>query len=212
MKKINATPAAMDNVINTVTSNLTKSKKSGKPVQSESVAVTRQSSKERFIAYVCTKEEIGLNKFFKLFEDFKLDDPSGFKDYLYARKMDINVNYTYKWFSLNCPAIKDVSGKKKFARWVKVTDKNPKSENPEYNRISLTGVEYTLKPYNCFKASYEQYEAMLNHVVREMRRREKESEAAQKANEKSANKDELIKAKKAEIARMQAQLLKLETA
>lgn len=212
MKKINATPATMDNVINTVTNDLIKSKKSGKSVQSESVAVTRRSSKERFIAYVCTKEEIGLNKFFKLFENFKNEDPNGFRDYLYARKMDTNVNYTYKWFSLNCPAIKDESGKKQFAKWVKVTEKNPKSENPEYNRTSLTGVEYTLKPYNCFRANYEQYEAMLNHVVSNIKRIERESAAVRKANEKSANRDELIKAKKAEIARMQAQLLKLETA
>lgn len=210
MKKI-TTSATTNNVIDIVTNNLTKSKKRAKSVQSEHVDVTRKSSKDRFIAYVCSQEEIGLNKFFKLLEGFKNDDPTGYKDYLYARKMDVNVNYTYKWFSLNCPAIKDKNGKKQYAKWVKVTEKNPKSENPEYNRTSLTGVEYTLKPYNCFKANYEQYEAMLNHVVSNIKRLDKERAAVRKADEKSANKSEQIKATKAEIAKMQARLLKLET-
>lgn len=199
----------MDKVINVVSNNIVKSPQSGKSVQSETIAVTRKSSRERFIAFVCAKEKIGLNKFFKLFEEFKNEDPCGFKDYLLARKMDANVDYTYKWFSLNCPSITDENGKKHFAKWVKVSEKNPKSEKVEYNRTTATGVEYTLKVYNCFKANYEQYEAMLNHVVSNVKRIRRETESLRKAPKK---RNELIKSKMEEVARLQAQLQKLRTA
>lgn len=212
MKKINATPSVTEQIINTVSNNAVKCKTKGKVNQSANASVTRRDSKDLFIAFIRNKEEIGLNKFFKLFEAFKNDDPNGFKDYLFARKMDINVDYTYKWFAANCPSIADVDGKKSFAKWVKVTDKHPKSDNPEYNRVSATGVQYTLQPYNCFRASYEQYEVMLNHVVSNIKRVQKEQAAVRKAKENEARKEDLIKRKKERIARAQAQLLKLENA
>lgn len=210
MKKINGTNEAVENVMNVVSNEIVKSGKSGVSLQSEAVKPSRKDSRSRFIAFIRNREEIGLNKFFKLFEAFRSDDKDGYTDYLISRNMDIHVEYTFKWFSENCPFVVDANGKKEFAKWRKVSGRYPESDTPEYNREMKTGVKYTLVPYRCYRANWEQYESMLNDVVANMKRIKREAEAAKKAAEAEANKAKAEKTKSDRIAKLEAELKKLK--
>lgn len=212
MKKINATSQANEAIVNQVTNEITKAKKSGKSEQSEAVKVTRKDTRNRFISFVVNKEEIGLNKFFKLFEAFKKEDLDGFKDYLFARNMDTKIDYSFNWFKENCPSIVDANGKPQFAKWTKVSEKYSVSKNEAYNRISEKGVMYTLVAYNCYKANWEQYEAMLNHVIANIKRLQREKDAEKKRKENEANKVKTIEDKKKQIEKLQQAIKKLEAA
>lgn len=212
MKKINGTNEAIENVMNAVSNEIAKSGKSGKSLQSEAIKPSRKDSRSRFIAFIRNREEIGLNKFFKLFEAFKAEDKDGYTDYLISRNMDIHADYSFKWFSENCPSMLGADGKKTFAKWRKVSERYPESDTPEYNRESKTGVRYTLVPYNCYRANWEQYETMLNDVVANIKRLKREAEAEKKAAEAEANKAKAEKTKNDRIAKLEAELKKLKAA
>lgn len=212
MKKINATSQANEAIMNQVTNEITKGKKSGKSEQSEAIKPTRKDTKNRFIAFVVNKEEIGLNKFFKLFEAFKKEDLDGFKDYLFARNMDTKVDYSFKWFKENCPFVLDEQGNKQFAKWTKVTEKHPLNENEAYNRITEKGACYTLIPYNCYKANWEQYEQMLNHVIANIKRLKREEETEKKRKENEANKLKVLEGKEKQLKKLEEAIKKLKAA
>lgn len=158
-------------------------------------------TKNVFISFIRNKEEIGLNKFFKLLQGFKEENPNGYKEFLFSANLDLNTEYTFKWFSENCPYM-EINGKKEFAKWVKVTDKNPLNKNSEYNRITEKGINQTLKPYLCIKANYEQFLSMFMDVIREIKRKKRIQEIEK-------NKDKIINDKKQAILKLQKDLEKL---
>lgn len=168
-------------------------------------------TKGAFIAFIRNKEEIGLNKFFKLLQGFKEENPNGYADFLASANLDFATEYTFKWFSTNCPTM-EINGKKEFAKWVKVTDKTPLNENTDYNRETEKGAMQTLKPYYCVRANYEQYLSMFMDVIREIKRIKRLKEKAQKEAEKQANAEKQAKAKLDKIAKLQAELAKLQCA
>ena len=158
-------------------------------------------TKNLFISFIRNKEEIGLNKFFKLLQGFKEENPNGYKEFLFSANLDLNTEYTFKWFSENCPFM-EINGKKEFAKWVKVTDKNPLNKNSEYNRVTEKGINQTLKPYLCIKANYEQFLSMFMDVTREIKRKKRIQEIEK-------NKDKIINDKKQAILKLQKDLEKL---
>lgn len=158
-------------------------------------------TKNVFISFIRNKEEIGLNKFFKLLQGFKEENPNGYKEFLFSANLDLNTEYTFKWFSENCPYM-EINGKKEFAKWVKVTDKNPLNKNSEYNRVTEKGINQTLKPYLCIKANYEQFLSMFMDVIREIKRKKRIQEIEK-------NKDKIINDKKQAILKLQKDLEKL---
>ena len=166
-------------------------------------------TKSAFISFIRNKEEIGLNKFFKLLQGFKEENPNGYADFLASANLDFATEYTFKWFSANCPTM-EINGKKEFAKWVKVTEKYPLNENEEYNRVTEKGVSQTLKPYFCVRANYEQYLSMFMDVIREMKRKKRIAEKEAKEKEKEANAEKQVKAKADRIAKLQAELAKLQ--
>ena len=152
-------------------------------------------TKSAFISFIRNKEEIGLNKFFKLLQGFKEENPNGYADFLASANLDFNTDYSFKWFSANCPTM-EINGKKEFAKWTKVSEKYPLNENADYNRETEKGTFQTLKPYFCVRANYEQYLSMFMDVIREIKRKKRLQEKAQKEAEK--------------IAKLQAELAKLQ--
>ena len=58
MKKINATSQANEAIMNQVTNEITKGKKSGKSEQSEAIKPTRKDTKNRFIAFVVIRKKL----------------------------------------------------------------------------------------------------------------------------------------------------------
>lgn len=192
-------------------SNDTKGFKPANSVTSQAMKPKFSEAKSRFITFVVKREEIGLSKFFKMFAEFKAADIKGYEDFLAAKNLDFNTDYSFKWFTTNCPTM-EIAGRKEFAKWVKVSEKNPANENEAYNRTTAKGTQYTLKPYLCTKANWESYLSMFTDVINEVKRLQREKAAASKAKEKAANAEKAIKAKTEKIAALKAQLAKLEAA
>lgn len=207
------------NVVNAsveVMQSVTESKqtKGFKPANSENATIVKPSikdTKNAFIAFIRTKEEIGLNKFFKLFEAFKKDSPKAYGEFLAANNLDFSLDYSFKWFAANCPSM-EINGKKEFAKWVKVTENTPANEKEEYNRFTEKGVQQTLKAYCCTRANYEQYLSMFMDVIREIKRTKRLAEKARKESEKLANAEKLAKAKAERIEKLKIELAKLQAA
>lgn len=207
------------NVVNAsveVMQSVTESKqtKGFKPANSGNATMLKPSvkdTKKAFIAFIRTKEEIGLNKFFKLFEGFKKDSPKAYGEFLAANNLDFSLDYSFKWFATNCPSM-EIDGKKEFSKWVKVTDKTPANENGAYNRFSESGIQQTLKPYYCIRANYEQYLSMFMDVIREIKRAKRLAEKARKEGEKLANAEKLAKAKAEKLEKLKMELAKLQAA
>ena len=196
--KVNASVETME-VINE--SKQTKGFKVANAQTSQMQKPKLSETKSAFISFIRNKEEIGLNKFFKLLQGFKEENPNGYKDFLFSANLDLNTDYSFKWFSVNCPFM-EIDGKKEFAKWVKVTEKNTLNKNESYNRETEKGTKQTLKPYFCVRANYEQYLSMFMDVIREIKRKKRIAE-------KEANKDKTIKEKKEAIAKLQKELDKL---
>lgn len=184
--------------------NESKQTKGFKSVNSQNSQILKpklSEAKSLFISFIRNKEEIGLNKFFKLLKGFKEEDLDGYKDFIFGANLDLNTEYTFKWFSENCPFM-EINGKKEFAKWVKVTEKNPLNKNKQYNRETEKGIQQTLKPYYCVRANYEQYLSMFMDVIREIKR-------AKRLLEIEKNKDKIIKDKQNTILKLQKELEKL---
>ena len=197
MKKVNTT-IEIANTINE--SKNTKGFKVSNSNNANAIKPKASETKQTFISYVRNKEEITLNKFFKLFNEFKNETPNLYADFLASYNLDFNTEYTFKWFSSLCPSVQ-VDGKNEFAKWVKVTEKNPKNENELYNR-EINGILQTLKPYKCIRANYEQYLAMFMDVIREQNRIKRAKEKAKKEQEKADNKALQIEKLQKELAKL----------
>lgn len=196
--KVNASVETMQSI------NESKQTKGFKVANSQTSQMQKpklSETKSAFISFIRNKEEIGLNKFFKLLQGFKEENSSAYADFLASANLDFATEYSFKWFSANCPTM-EINGKKEFAKWVKVTDKYPKNEKEEYNRETEKGVQQTLKPYFCVRANYEQYLSMFMDVIREIKRKKRASEIEK-------NKDKMIKEKKAAIEKLQKELDKM---
>lgn len=207
-KKVNATVETIENVI---VANETKGFKPSNSNNVTKVIPTVTETKNRLIAFIRNKEEIGLNKFFKLLDAFKKDDKDGYTDFLIAQRLPLNEDYSFKWFTENCPSM-EIDGKKEFAKWVKVTDSTPANENEEYNRLTEKGILQTLKPYYCYKANYEQYLSMFCNVIAEKKRKLRIAEKERKEKEKLANAEKAAKEKEEKIAKLKKELEKLQAA
>lgn len=177
----------VENVANQVANAKGVTTQSAKPAPAETAnesKPTRKDTRGAFLQFIVSREEIGLNKFFKLFAAFKSENPAAYGEFLAARNLDFATDYSFAWFKANCPSIEE-NGKQEFARWRKVTDKQPANENPAYNRVSEKGVMYTLVAYHCTRANWGQYESMFNDVLREIARLKREKEKARKEKEKA---------------------------
>ena len=202
----------VENVVNKVNNAQGVTTESAKPAPAISASETKPTRKETrgaFMQFIVSREEIGINKFFKLFAAFKAENPAGYGEFLAARNLDFSVDYSFAWFAKNCPAIEE-NGKKEFAYWKKVTDNQPASENPAYNRETEKGVRYTLVAYHCTRANWEQYEKMFNDVLREVARVKREKERARKQAEKAETAQKLAEKKTARIEALQKELAKLQ--
>ena len=197
MKKVNVT-TEIANVMNECKS--TKGFKIANAENANAIKPKASETKQAFISYVRNKEEITLNKFFKLFNEFKNETPNLYADFLVAYNLDFSVEYSFKWFSNLCPSV-EIDGKNEFSKWVKVTEKNPQNENVNYNR-TVNGVLQTLIPYKCHKANYEQFLSMFIDVIREQKRIKRQLEKEKKAKEK-------IESRNAQIEKLQKELAKL---
>lgn len=162
----------------------TKGAKVSNSVTSMSVAPTKKETKANFISYLVSKEEISVSKFFRLFNEFKVDEPLKYAEYISAYKLNLKVDYTFDWFKANCPTI-NVNGKETFAYWKKVSESTPANEKAEYNRITEKGVTYTLVPYVTLKADYTQFLSMFLAVVANVNRLQREKEQAEKKAQKA---------------------------
>ena len=156
---------------------------------------TRKQTKETFVSYICSKEEISISKFFRLFQSFKADSPKHYTEFCTAYGLSIETDYSFEWFVANCP--KDENGK--FAKWVKVNENHKANEKAEFNRMTEKGVQYTLVAYVCLRANYEQFMQMFLGVISEIKRLKREAEAekrkaekAQKEAEKAAKQKERL--------------------
>lgn len=196
--KVNASIETME-AINE--SKQTKGFKGANSQTSQTQKPKLSETKSAFISFIRNKEEIGLNKFFKLLQGFKEENRDAYSDFLASANLDFATEYTFKWFSANCPTM-EINGKKEFAKWVKVNEKNPLNDNADYNRETEKGTMQTLKPYYCVRANYEQYLSMFMDVIREIKRKKR-------ITEKEANKAKTIKDTKDAIAKLQKELEKL---
>lgn len=202
----------VENVANKVNNAQGVTTTSAKPAPAENAnekQPTRKETRGAFLQFIVSREEIGLNKFFKLFAAFKAENPAGYGEFLAARNLDFSQDYDFAWFAKNCPAVEE-NGKKEFARWRKVTDKQPASANPAYNRTTEKGVIYTLVPYHCTRANWEQYDSMFNDVLREIARVKREKERARKEKEKAETAAKLAKKKVARIEELKKEIAKLQ--
>lgn len=183
MKKVNANV----NVIESV--NASKKTKGYKVANAENANAsipTRKETKATFISYICSKEEISISKFFRLFQSFKGENPLHYSEFCNAHGLNVSENYSFEWFVVNCP--KDENGK--FARWTKVNENHKANEKAEFNRTTEKGVQYTLIPYVCLRANYEQFMQMFLGVISEIKRLKREKEAAKRKEEKAAKEAE----------------------
>lgn len=202
----------VENVANKVNNAQGVTTTSAKPAPAENAnekQPTRKETRGAFLQFIVSREEIGLNKFFKLFSAFKAENPAGYGEFLAARNLDFSQDYDFAWFAKNCPFVEE-NGKKEFARWRKVTDKQPASENPAYNRTTEKGVHYTLVAYNCTRANWEQYEKMFNDVLREIARVKREKAKAENEKKKAETARLLAEKKTAKIEALQKGLAKLK--
>lgn len=202
----------VENVANKVNNAKGITTQSAKPAPAATANESKPSYKETrgaFIQFIVSREEIGLNKFFKLFAAFKSENPAAYGEFLAARNLDFATDYTFAWFKANCPSVEE-NGKQEFARWRKVTEKQPANENPAYNRVSEKGVMYTLVAYHCTRANWEQYETMFNDVLREIARLKREKEKARKEQEKAETAVKLAENKQAQIKALREKLAALE--
>lgn len=183
MKKVNANV----NVIESVkTAKISKGCKVVNAENANNISPTRKQTKEIFISYICSKEEISISKFFRLFQTFKTDNPIQYSEFCTAYGLSVEIDYSFEWFVANCP--KDGNGK--FAKWVKVNENHKANEKAEFNRTTEKGVQYTLVPYVCLRANYEQFMLMFLGVVSEIKRLKREKEAAKRKEEKAAKEAE----------------------
>lgn len=183
----------------------TKGAKVSNCMTSMSVPPTKKETKANFISYLVSKEEISVSKFFRLFNDFKVEEPLKYAEYISAYKLNLKVDYTFEWFKVNCPTI-NVNGKETFAYWKKVSESTPANEKAEYNRISEKGVTYTLVPYVTLKADYTQFLTMFLAVVSNVNRLQREAEQEKRKAEQERAKADKEK-KQAEKAIQQAETI-----
>ena len=202
----------VENVANQVANRGNVTTKGDKPAPAQTandMKPTRKDTKGAFMSFIIQREEIGLSKFFKLFEDFKKENPASYAEFLAARNLDFETDYCFTWFKRHCPAI-EVNGKNEFAYWRKVSDNVPANENPAYNRVTEKGVQYTLVAYHCTRANWEQYESMFNDVLREMARLKREKAKAESEKKKAETAQKLAEKKTARIEALQKELVKLQ--
>ena len=202
----------VENVANQVANAQGVTTKSAKPAPAETAnekQPTRKDTRGAFMQFIVSREEIGLNKFFKLFSAFKAENPAAYGEFLAARNLDFNTDYSFAWFKANCPSVEE-NGKQEFARWRKVTEKQPANENPAYNRVTEKGVQYTLVAYRCTRANWEQYESMFNDVLREIARLKREKAKAESEKKKAETAQKLAEKKTARIEALQKELAKLQ--
>lgn len=148
------------------------------------VQPTKKETKQTFISYIVSKEEISVSKFFRLLNNWKTDDKNGYNDFCTAYNLAVNETYDFNWFVANCP--KDENGN--FAKWIKVSEKVKANENEKFNRKTEKGVIYTLVAYQSLKADYMQFMTMFLGVISNIKRLEREKAAAKRAAEKAAAK------------------------
>ena len=163
----------------------------GKAVTSQTNAPTRKETKLDFISYIHGKEQISVSKIFRLLNDFKAEYKQRYSDYCSAHNLNVSFDYSFSWFSANCP--KDENGM--FAKWVKVSEKVSKNSDDTYNRVTEKGVVYTLVAFDTSKANYEQFLPIFLSVVSELKRIEREKAKAEKAKAKAE--EAKVKAEKA---------------
>ncbi len=202
----------VENVANVVASLGNVTTKGDKPAPAGSANETKATRKETrgvFMQFIISKEEISINKFFKLFTAFKEENPAAYGEFLAARNLDFSADYSFVWFAANCPAV-EVDGKKTFAYWKRVTDNQPANDNPAFNRVTKKGVQYTLVPYNCHRANWEQFEKMFNDVLREISRKKREKAKADFEKKKAETVRLLAEKKAAKIEALQKELTKLQ--
>ena len=145
MKKANVKANVAESV------NAAKANKGFKVANSENATdliPTKKQTKETFISYICSKEEISISKFFRLFQSFKADSPKHYIEFCNAYGLSVETEYSFEWFVTNCP--KDENGK--FAKWVKVNENHKANEKSEFNRTTEKGVQYTLVAYSCLRS------------------------------------------------------------
>lgn len=202
----------VEQVANQVSNRGNVTTKGYKPAPAESANDLKPSRKETrgdFLKFIISKEEISINKFFKLFAQFKEENPAGYADFLAARNLDFATDYSFAWFKKFCPSIEE-NGKPAFAYWRKVSDNVPANDNPAYNRVTEKGVHYTLVAYNCTRANWEQYEKMFNDVLREIARVKREKAKAENEKKKAETARLLAEKKTAKIEALQKELAKLQ--
>ena len=188
-KKVNVSVNVAESINESVK---TKGAKISNCVTSQTLAPTRKETKLDFISFMVGKEEISVSKFFKLFNEFRIEFPQRYSNYVSAHNLNLNKVYDFKWFVSNCP--KDENGN--FAKWVKVSEKVVKSDNDDFNRTTEKGIIYTLVAFNTSKASYEQFLPIFLSVVSEMKRIEREKAKAEREKEKAEKAKEKEKAAK----------------
>lgn len=146
------------------------------------VQPTKKDTKQTFVSYIVSKEQISVSKFFRLLQNWKSEDVNGYNDFCTAYNLNQNEIYSFDWFVANCP--KDENGN--FAKWVKVSEKVVANKDESYNRKTEKGVIYTLVAYQSLKADYLQFMQMFLNVVSNVKRLQREKVAAEKAAEKAA--------------------------
>lgn len=177
MKKVNVNAAVAESM---KASNKTKCSKVANSNNSMKVQPTRKETKQTFVSYIVSKEQISVSKFFRLLQSWKTEDINGYNNFISAYNLNLNENYSFEWFVANCP--KDENGV--FAKWVKVSEKVAANKNESYNRKTEKGVIYTLVPYVSLKADYMQFMQMFLNVVNETKRLQREKAAAERKAEK----------------------------
>lgn len=176
-KNLNEQVAESMNVAKT-----TKGYKSRNAQSASSTEPTRTSAKARIIAYIRSKEDISVSKFFRLLDEFRNSDKKGYNEFCTAYNLDFEKCYNFEWFAANCPKLNG-----EFAKWVRVdNEKVFASANTEHNRTTAKGVTYTLKPFVTLRANYEQFFALLSFVLSDEKRIKREQAAAEREQKKAA--------------------------
>lgn len=152
----------------------------------EKVQPTKKETKQTFVSYIVSKEEISVSKFFRLLNNWKTDDKNGYTDFCTAYNLAVNETYDFNWFIANCP--KDENGN--FAKWTKVSDKVAANKDNAFNRVTEKGVIYTIVAYVSLKADYLQFMQMFLNVVANVKRLQREKVAAENKAKKEAAKKE----------------------
>lgn len=153
------------------------------------VQPTKKETKQTFVSYIVSKEEISVSKFFRLLNNWKTDDKNGYTDFCTAYNLAVNETYDFNWFIANCP--KDENGN--FAKWTKVSEKVSANKDDAFNRVTEKGTIYTLVAYVSLKADYLQFMQMFLNVVANVKRLQREKVAAENKAKKEAAKKEAEK-------------------